>query len=171
MAGSKHISDSTCFILRIIKTPLTFRKLVPWIFCSDESIPQSHSMRNNNFFFWQFLCSSDVLQLQVKGSSRNLGQFQASVIRCDYPQNADLPRHYSKKEKKPFPVPIVELRRAARERFKKCKGQPKKPIPPPKNGLVVKSLIPLAYSVLNARITLINNLKRLLKVVPVLGCK
>lgn len=93
------------------------------------------------------------------------------VIRGDHPQNADLPRYYSKKEKKPFPVPIVELRRAARERIKNSKGKPRRPIPPPKNGLLVKSLIPVAYDVFNARITLINNLKKLLKVVRVHACR
>ncbi|KAK2975409.1 hypothetical protein RJ640_029282 [Escallonia rubra] len=43
------------------------------------------------------------------------------VVRCNDPQNADFPRYYSKKEKKPFPIPIVELRRAARERLKNRK--------------------------------------------------
>lgn len=95
----------------------------------------------------------------------------ALVIRGDHGQNADFPHYYSRKEKKPFPVPIVELRRAARERFKKSKGQPKRPVPPPKNGLLVKSLVPLAYDVFNARITLINNLKKLLKVVCVHACR
>jgi hypothetical protein len=92
------------------------------------------------------------------------------VITNEYPQNADFPRNYSRKEKKPFPIPIVELRRAARERFKKNKGQPKGRAPPPKNGLLVQCLVPLAYDVFNARITLINNLKKLLKVVPVHAC-
>ncbi|KAJ4732943.1 APO protein 2 [Rhynchospora pubera] len=93
------------------------------------------------------------------------------VIKCNYPQNADLPRYYSKKEKKPFPVPIVELRRAARERIKNAKGKPRIPTLPPRNGMLVKSLIPVAYEVMNARVTLINNLKRLLKAVPVQACK
>ncbi|KAL8166827.1 hypothetical protein V2J09_008326 [Rumex salicifolius] len=92
-------------------------------------------------------------------------------IKNEHAQNSDLPRFRSRKEKKPFPVPIVELRRAARERLKKSKGQPKKPTPPPKNGLLIKRLIPVAYDVLNARVALINNLKRLLKVVPVQACK
>ncbi|KAK2970797.1 hypothetical protein RJ640_001164, partial [Escallonia rubra] len=68
-------------------------------------------------------------------------------VRCNDPQNADFPRYYSKKEKKPFPIPIVELRRAARERLKNRKDQPKRRVPPPKNGLVVKRLIPVAYGV------------------------
>lgn len=94
------------------------------------------------------------------------------VVRSENPpQNSDFPRYYSKREKKPFPVPIVDLRRAARERLKKSKGKPKKPVPPPKNGLLVKSLIPVAYDVYNARITLTNNLKKLLKVVPVHACR
>ncbi|XP_039018053.1 APO protein 2, chloroplastic-like [Hibiscus syriacus] len=116
--------------------------------------------------------SSGELRLQSKPvvPSRKFYQPCALVVRCDHPQNADLPRYYSKKEKKPFPVPIVELRRAARERFKKSRGQPKKPAPPPKNGLIVKSLVPLACDLLNARITLINNLKKLLKVVKVHAC-
>lgn len=112
-----------------------------------------------------------MLQLQSKVPPQNLVQLQAAIIRCDHSQNSDLPRYYSKKEKKPFPVPIVELRRAARERFKNNKGLPRKPPPPPKVGLVVQSLIPVAYGVFNARITLINNLKKLLKVVPVQACK
>lgn len=82
-----------------------------------------------------------------------------------------MPRYYSRREKKPFPIPVVELRRAARERVKNRKNQPRTPIPPPKIGLTVVRLIPLAYKVLNARITLINNLKKLLKVMPVNACK
>ncbi|XP_039018322.1 APO protein 2, chloroplastic-like isoform X2 [Hibiscus syriacus] len=68
--------------------------------------------------------SSGELKLQSKPivPLRNFHQPCALVVRCDHPQNEDLPRYYSKKEKKPFPVPIVELRRAARERFKKSRG-------------------------------------------------
>lgn len=112
------------------------------------------------------------LQTTVKTRPQKLCHRQSSVIRCeDPPQNADFPRYYSKKEKKPFPIPIVELRRNARQRMKDRKGKPKGLVPPPKNGLLVKRMIPIAYSVYNARITLINNLKKLLKVVPVLACK
>uniref|UniRef100_A0A2N9FLS4 APO domain-containing protein n=1 Tax=Fagus sylvatica TaxID=28930 RepID=A0A2N9FLS4_FAGSY len=119
-----------------------------------------------------FQHSSSKIKLPLKSRipSLNLCRSYPLVIRSEIPQNADIPRYYSKKEKKPFPVPIVELRRAARERAKKRKGQPKRPTPPPKNGLLVKRLIPTAYEVFNARITLINNLKKLLKVVRVHAC-
>lgn len=108
--------------------------------------------------------------LKTRTTSRKLRQPHALVITSEYPQNVDFPRNYSRKEKKPFPIPIVELRRAARERLKNMKGQPKGRTPPPKNGLIVKCLVPLAYDVFNARILLINNLKKLLKVVPVHAC-
>ncbi|GAV84862.1 APO_RNA-bind domain-containing protein [Cephalotus follicularis] len=110
------------------------------------------------------------LQSQFRISTRKLNRPHALVVRSDYPQNVDFPRYLPKKERKPFPVPIVELRRAARERLKKSKGQPRKPVQPPRTGLLVKSLIPIAYDVLNARTTLISNLKKLMKVVPVQAC-
>ncbi|PHT42364.1 APO protein 2, chloroplastic [Capsicum baccatum] len=114
-------------------------------------------------------CSGVALELKLKSPSEKLCPVQVVHIRCDHPQNADLPRYYSRKEKKPFPIPIVELRRAARDRMKN--RLPKRRVPPPKIGLVIKSLVPVAYNVYNARITVINNLKRLMKVVAVNGCK
>ncbi|XP_057514523.1 APO protein 2, chloroplastic-like [Actinidia eriantha] len=140
-----------------------FRPYTPLRLCTKESM---------HFF------SSSIrpygggkLQLKLRIPSKSLSQPRDFVIRCNNPQNADLPKYYSKKEKKPFPIPIVELRRAARARLKNRKGEPKRPVPPPKTGLVVKSLVPLAYKVLNARVLLINNLKKLIKVVPVNACK
>ncbi|CAA3007333.1 APO 2, chloroplastic [Olea europaea subsp. europaea] len=115
--------------------------------------------------------STLAIQLKFANPSSHLIQFRSLVIRCNHPQNADFPRYHSKKEKKPFPIPIVELRRAARERLKNSKGQQRRGVPPPKRGLVVQRLIPVAYRVFNARVTLINNLKKLLKVVPLHACK
>lgn len=119
----------------------------------------------------QFNCMELRLPAIVAISSRRMSQHPLLAVRCNHPQNADLPRYYSKREKKPFPIPIVELRRNARERAKNRTGQRRMPPPPPKRGLVVQKLIPVAYDVLNARTTLINNLKKLLKVVPVHACK
>lgn len=135
----------------------------------------TYTHNNNNPFLllgFKYGGSNFRLQTAVKTRPQKLCHRQSSVIRCeDPPQNADFPRYYSKREKKPFPIPIVELRRNARQRMKERKGKPKGLVPPPKNGLLVKSFIPVAYRVYNARITLINNLKKLLKVVPVLACK
>lgn len=125
-------------------------------------------------YFWGAVVQGSFVRLPFKLNSkypsRKQHQSYTLTIRNDYPQNADFPRSYSKKDKKPFPVPIVELRRAARERAKNRKGQPKGSGPPPKNGLLVRSLVPVSYDVFNRRITLINNLKKLLKVVPVHAC-
>ncbi|XP_022731087.1 APO protein 2, chloroplastic [Durio zibethinus] len=142
--------------------------LRPRIRPSMLSCPSRADFLKLNLYSGLSLLSS--MKSEPRAQSRKFHQSCALVVRCDHPQNADLPRYYSKKEKKPFPVPIVELRRAARERFKKSKGQPKKPVPPPKNGLIVKSLVPIAYDVMSARVTLINNLKKLLKVVNVHAC-
>ncbi|KAK3159012.1 hypothetical protein QOZ80_2AG0144510 [Eleusine coracana subsp. coracana] len=107
----------------------------------------------------------------IPGSSIYQPHQRAAVIRNEHNQNADFPQTYSKREKKPFPIPVLELRRRAKARMKAAQGKPKRPMPPPKNGMLVKRLIPVAYRVYNARILLINNLKRLMKVVPVKGCK
>ncbi|TXG60743.1 hypothetical protein EZV62_012106 [Acer yangbiense] len=127
------------------------------------------------FSFFSFLLqlSSGKLKVQLESRvpSKKLHQPYLLVVRCEHPQNADFPRRYSKREKKPFPIPIIELRRAARARAKNRNNQPRKPILPPKRGLLVKHLIPAAFDVFNARIELINNLKKLLKVVPVHACK
>ncbi|KAH9607910.1 hypothetical protein KSS87_008481 [Heliosperma pusillum] len=132
--------------------------------------PSGHSHLR---FLDSFKVGGNELKLLLKCASiRQLSNHSSAlVIRSDHPQNSDLPKYYSRREKKPFPVPIVDLRRAARERLKKSRGQPRKPMPPPKNGLLVKSLIPIAYGVINARTLLINNLKKLLKVVTVQACK
>ncbi|VAI49123.1 unnamed protein product [Triticum turgidum subsp. durum] len=108
---------------------------------------------------------------RAPASSASQPCYSSIVIRNDNSQNADFPRNYSKREKKPFPIPVLELRRRARQRMKEAEGKPRGPPPPPKNGLLVQRLIPEAYRVYNARILLINNLKRLMKVVPVKGCK
>ncbi|EPS60915.1 hypothetical protein M569_13885 [Genlisea aurea] len=145
-------------------------------FCCSVSpkfdLPSCSAQRGGLSLLGSLKNRCDQINLQLIGA-RSL-QHQSHVrgaVRCDYPQNADLPRYYSKKEKKPFPVPIIELRRAARERVKNRNNLPKHPVPPPKRGLLVAGLIPVAYRVFNARIKLINNLKKLLKVMPVHACK
>ncbi|KAF9662742.1 hypothetical protein SADUNF_Sadunf18G0085900 [Salix dunnii] len=54
--------------------------------------------------------------------------------------------------------------------LKKSKGQPRGRVPPLKKRLVVLCLVTFAYDVFNVRIILINNLKKLLKVVTVYAC-
>ncbi|KAG2310829.1 hypothetical protein Bca52824_022386 [Brassica carinata] len=143
-------------------------KIVPFGIPMNQFLNPSSS--SSCFGFSASLQGSSRLQLDSRLVLRKRSKALPFLVRSDHPQNADAPKQYSKREKKPFPVPIVDLRRAARERVKNNKDKPKRPLPPPKNGMVVKSLVPLAYKVYNARIRLINNLHRLMKVVRVNAC-
>lgn len=48
---------------------------------------------------------------------------------------------------------------------------PRRPIGPPRNGLLVPELIPVAHEVFEARTQLVNGVAELLKVVPVHACR
>ncbi|XWS27354.1 hypothetical protein CRYUN_Cryun26dG0108000 [Craigia yunnanensis] len=87
-----------------------------------------------------------------------------------YPQNVDLPPVLPKKKKKPYPIPFKEIQRAARKDKKLAERGIEKPLHPPKNGLHVPDLIPVAYEVLDAWKVLIRGLAQLLHVIPVYGC-
>eukprot|EP01018_Ginkgo_biloba_P018413 Gb_36551 [translate_table: standard] len=111
-----------------------------------------------------------LVPMEPLGSSCH--QYYRKVVTTgQYPQNVDLPPVLPKNKKKPFPVPVKELRRAARMKQKKSDGGPKRPFGPPRNGLLVPELIPIAHQVFEARISLINGLSELLKVVPAHACR
>lgn len=88
-----------------------------------------------------------------------------------YPQNTDLPPILPKKKKKPYPIPFKEIQKAARKDKKLAEQGIEKPLEPPKNGLLVPDLIPVAYEVLDAWKVLIKGLAQLLHVIPVYGCR
>ncbi|MQM12323.1 hypothetical protein Taro_045240 [Colocasia esculenta] len=85
-------------------------------------------------------------------------------------QNVDLPPMQPKNKKKPYPVPLKKLQRAAKELRKQAEMGIERPLEPPKNGLLVPELIPVAYEVLEQWKVLIKGLKKLLNVVTVYGC-
>ncbi|KAG7959665.1 hypothetical protein I3843_10G081700 [Carya illinoinensis] len=87
-----------------------------------------------------------------------------------YPQNVDLPPMLPKKKKKPYPIPIKKLKQAAREDKKRAEMNIEKPLDPPKNGILVPDLIPIAYEVLDAWKVLIKGVAQLLHVIPVYAC-
>ncbi|QHO00101.1 APO protein 2 [Arachis hypogaea] len=77
--------------------------------------------------------SSGKIRLPVETRIQLKKCFRCKLkVRDEVPQNANFPRQYARKEKKPFSTPIVELRRAARERLKMMKGQPRKSLLDPK---------------------------------------
>ncbi|KAK6146489.1 hypothetical protein DH2020_020358 [Rehmannia glutinosa] len=86
------------------------------------------------------------------------------------PQNVDLPPILPKKKKKPYPIPLKKIQQAARADKKLAQMGIEKPLEPPKNGLLVPDLIPVAYEVLDAWKVLIRGLAQLLHVIPVHAC-
>ncbi|XP_077237497.1 APO RNA-binding protein (DUF794) [Tasmannia lanceolata] len=85
-------------------------------------------------------------------------------------QNMDLPPILPKNKKKPYPIPIKKIQSAARADKKLAEMGIEKPLEPPKNGLLVPDLVPVAYEVLEAWKVLIKGVAQLLHVVPVYGC-
>ncbi|CAN1842300.1 APO protein 1, chloroplastic [Linum perenne] len=85
-------------------------------------------------------------------------------------QNVDLPPVLPKRKKKPFPVPFKKIQRAARENKKLAQMGIEKPLEPPKNGLLVPEMVPVAYELLDAWKALIKGVAQLLHFIPVYGC-
>ncbi|KAM0054917.1 putative APO domain-containing protein [Helianthus debilis subsp. tardiflorus] len=87
-----------------------------------------------------------------------------------HPQNTDLPPVLPKNKKKPYPIPLKQILQTSRADKKLAEMGIEKPLEPPKNGLLVPELIPVAYDVLDAWKILIKGLSQLLHVVPVHAC-
>ncbi|CAN0825386.1 APO protein 1, chloroplastic [Linum grandiflorum] len=94
----------------------------------------------------------------------------ASKNKDSFYQTADLPPLLPKKKKKPFPVPFKKIQRAAREDRKLAQMGIEKPLEPPKNGLLVPEMVPVAYELLDAWKALIKGVSQLMHVIPVYGC-
>ncbi|KAL5702137.1 APO protein 1 [Ranunculus cassubicifolius] len=82
----------------------------------------------------------------------------------------DLPPILPKNKKKPYPIPIKKIHQAARADKEQAEMGIEKHLEPPKNGLLVTELVPVAYEVLEAWKFLIKGVAQLLHVVPVYGC-
>ncbi|XP_050210395.1 APO protein 1, chloroplastic [Mercurialis annua] len=95
---------------------------------------------------------------------RNLNKQEA------LPQNVDLPPILPKKKKKPYPIPLKLIQRAARTEKKLAEKGIEKPLEPPKNGILVPDLVPVAYGILDAWKILIKGVTQLLHVIPVYCC-
>lgn len=88
-----------------------------------------------------------------------------------YPQNVNLPPILPKKKKKPYPIPFKKIQQAARKDKKLAEKGIEKPLEPPKNGLLVPELVPVAYETLDAWKCLIKGIAQLLHVIPVFACR
>ncbi|KAJ0966726.1 hypothetical protein J5N97_023643 [Dioscorea zingiberensis] len=87
-----------------------------------------------------------------------------------YKQNVDLPPILPKNKKKPYAIPLKKMQRDAREDKRLAELGIEKPLEPPKNGLLVPELIPVAYEIVDYWKVLIRGVAQLLTVVPVYGC-
>ncbi|CAH2052858.1 unnamed protein product [Thlaspi arvense] len=87
-----------------------------------------------------------------------------------FTQNVDLPPILPKNKKKPYPVPFKQIQEEARKDKKLAQMGIEKRLDPPKNGLLVPNLVPVAYEVIDNWKLLIKGLAQLLHVVPVFAC-
>ncbi|KAI4311836.1 hypothetical protein MLD38_036699 [Melastoma candidum] len=88
-----------------------------------------------------------------------------------FPQNVDLPPLLPKNKKKPFPVPIKQILREGRKNKKLAQMGIEKRLEPPKNGILVPELVPVACGVLDSWKLVIKGVAQLLHVIPVYGCR
>ncbi|CAH9144378.1 unnamed protein product [Cuscuta epithymum] len=86
------------------------------------------------------------------------------------PQNVDFPPIQPRNKKKPYPIPLKKIMEAAKADKKLAQLGIEKPLHPPKNGLLVDDLVPVAHEVLEAWKILIKGVAQLLHVVPVHAC-
>lgn len=86
-------------------------------------------------------------------------------------QNVDLPPVLPKNKKKPYPIPFKQIQEAAKKDKKLAQMGIEKHLDPPKNGLLVPALVPVAYEVIDNWKLLIKGLAQLLHVVPVFACR
>ncbi|XP_015965905.1 APO protein 1, chloroplastic [Arachis duranensis] len=145
------------------------------VFTSMEFIRTELSASNSyslglKFKYQQFHTGESTMCRTLCCASRKPRGEERVWRRKTTPQNVDFPPRLPKKKKKPFPIPFKEIRQAAKEDKKLALMGIEKPLEPPKNGLLVPDLVPVAYEVFDAWKLLIKGLAQLLHVIPVHGC-
>ncbi|XP_010523444.1 PREDICTED: APO protein 3, mitochondrial [Tarenaya hassleriana] len=91
----------------------------------------------------------------------------------DDPLYADVPKpQRDKSERKPYPTPMKELIRRAKEERELRKAQPCRVLEdPPDNGLLVPELVDVAHRVHRARASLLSGLARIVRVITIHRCR
>lgn len=136
----------------------------------------SRQIRSCNILLLQFahkLLSQKVPTVlrTLSYTSQDYGKDPILKKREVYRQNVDLPTTLPKKKKKPYPIPLKQIKRAAKADKELAQRGIEKPLEPGKNGLLVTDLIPVAHEVLDAWKILIKGLSHLLHVIPVYACR
>lgn len=106
-----------------------------------------------------FRSSVNRLKALLSTSSSGLAEF------------AELPRKRQGSERKPLATPINELKRRARMERKMRREVREFTLRPPENGLLVKSLIPVAHEVFDARKVLFACVSRVMESIPIHACR
>ena len=84
---------------------------------------------------------------------------------------ADSPRKLRRSERKPLVTGINELKRRAKEERKTRKEVREITLRPPENGILVKSLVPVARDVFAARSELFDCASAVVGFIPVHTCR
>lgn len=89
------------------------------------------------------------------------------------PMYSDVPKpRVDKSERKPYPTPMKELIKRAKQEKELRKAQPCRLLKhPPANGLLVPELVDVATRVYRAREFLLSGLSKLVRVIPVQRCR
>lgn len=107
-------------------------------------------------------------------SIKSLTNLDLPAIDDDDPLYADVPKpRKDKSERKPYPTPMKELIRRAKEEKQLRKSQPCRVLEdPPDNGLLVPELVHVAHNVHRCRNSLLSGLSKIIHHhVPVHRCR
>uniref|UniRef100_A0A1D1Y5G9 APO protein 1, chloroplastic n=1 Tax=Anthurium amnicola TaxID=1678845 RepID=A0A1D1Y5G9_9ARAE len=145
------ISQKICSVVRLNRVQ------TGWSASGSSKLGCQHLCHSGSVTSKYFICVNGLQPLVTRSMER-------------HPQNVDLPPIQPKTKKKPFPIPLKKIQRTAKEIRKQAEMGIERRLEPPKNGLLVPELVPVAYEVLELWKVLIKGLKQLLNVVTVYGC-
>ncbi|XP_010935256.1 APO protein 3, mitochondrial [Elaeis guineensis] len=120
-----------------------------------QRLIEHHEVITENFF----RSSANRIKALFSTSSSRLAEY------------IELPRRRRGSERKPLATPINELKRRARVERKMRREVREFTLRPPENGLLVKSLIPVAHEVFDARKVLFACVLRVMESIPIHVCR
>lgn len=150
--------------------------VIPQLVCYVSFMMAQQSIRFKNYSHLKCIWKNDIpidalLNTWFVFVSQESQHLSNKKVYRRHRQNVDLPPVLPKNKKKPFPIPIQKMLQLSRQDKKLAEKGIEKPLKPPKNGLLVPELIPVAYEVLDYWKVLIRGLSQLMNVVTVYGCR
>lgn len=122
-----------------------------------SQLPEFHCRFNQAYFF-------------SSGKTQNFHSFPDNN---GDPMYSDVPKpRTDKSQRKPYPTPMKELIKRAKQEKEVRKFQPCRLLEhPPANGLLVPELVDVAHRVYRARELILSSLSKLLQFIPVQRCR